>query len=108
MDKEDLIYKLKSSKFIRAICMPNEVLKRNRSYKEYKNSGNPNVIKSLKDIHKGECCFIIGNGTSLSVADLDKIAERGIYSFGANSVFKLFAHTESAPRYVYEYRQRGN
>lgn len=97
MDKEDLIYKLKSSKVVRALCLPNEVLKRNKIYKDYKNSENPNVIKSLKDTHKGECCFIIGNGPSLSAADLDRVAAKGIYSFGTNSVFKLFSHTDWRP-----------
>lgn len=97
MNKEDLLYQLKISRVVRTLCWPGEVIKRSRDYKEYKNSENPEAIRRLKDSHKGERCFIIGNGASLSVFDLDRIAGNGIYSFGTNSVFKLFSRTSWRP-----------
>ena len=35
-------------------------------------------LAKLKDSHKGELCFIIGNGPSLSVNDLNKLYEKDI------------------------------
>jgi len=43
---------------------------------------------ALKDIHKGERCFIIGNGPSLRETDLRKL--RGEFTFGLNRIYLLF------------------
>ena len=56
-------------------------------------------IASLKDIHKGESCFVVGNGPSLTAADLDRIADSGIASFGMNRVFNIFPMTKWRPTY---------
>jgi len=45
-------------------------------------------IKKLKDIHKGERCFLIGNGPSLKKTDLSKL--RGEYTIGVNRFFLAF------------------
>jgi hypothetical protein len=42
----------------------------------------------LKDIHKGERCFIIGNGPSLRGTDLKKL--RNEFTFGLNRIYLLF------------------
>lgn len=41
-----------------------------------------------KDIHRGERCFIIGNGPSLKNTDLSKL--KGEYTFGMNRIYMLF------------------
>jgi hypothetical protein len=46
-------------------------------------------LAALKDIHKGERCFIIGNGPSLKKTDLDKL--RAEYTFGMNRFFLAFS-----------------
>lgn len=51
----------------------------------------------LKDKHKGERCFIIGNGPSLTAADLEKL--RGEVTFAANRIFKIFEKTDWRPTY---------
>lgn len=56
-------------------------------------------IASLKDIHKGERCFVVGNGPSLTAADLDRIADSEIPSFGMNRVFNIFPMTKWRPTY---------
>ena len=45
-------------------------------------------LAALKDIHKGERCFIIGNGPSLRETDLGKL--RGEFTFGLNRIYLLF------------------
>jgi len=45
-------------------------------------------LAALKDIHKGERAFIIGNGPSLRVTDLNKL--RHEFTFGLNRIYLLF------------------
>ena len=45
-------------------------------------------LEEMKDIHKGERCFIIGNGPSLKNTDLTKI--RNEYTFGMNRIYMMF------------------
>lgn len=54
-------------------------------------------IRVMKDTHKGERCFIVGNGPSLTVEQLDKIKFDD--SFGANRVYKMFDKTDWRPNY---------
>jgi hypothetical protein len=51
----------------------------------------------FKNKHYGEKCFIIGNGPSLNVKDLESI--KGFKSFASNSVFKIFTETDWRPDY---------
>ena len=56
-------------------------------------------LKQFKGIHKGETCFIIGNGPSLKVEDLTRIYELGIPSFAFNRIFCIFDETPWRPIY---------
>ena len=56
-------------------------------------------LKQFKDIHKGETCFIIGNGPSLKIVDLTKIHELEIPSFAFNRIFCIFDETPWRPTY---------
>lgn len=46
------------------------------------------LLSTFKDIHRGERCFIIGNGPSLKNTDLSKL--KGEYTFGMNRAYLLF------------------
>lgn len=52
-----------------------------------------------KDKHLGQRCFIIGNGPSLKVEDLEKIKNE--FSFAANMIYKIFPDTEWRPTYYF-------
>lgn len=54
-------------------------------------------FSNFRNKHEGERCFIIGNGPSLSSADLDLIKDE--VSFAANSIFKIFESTSWRPTY---------
>ena len=57
-------------------------------------------VAKFKDLHKGEACFVIGNGPSLTVEDLDKIAELQFPCFAANGIYRLFEKTRWRPTYL--------
>lgn len=45
-------------------------------------------LPALKDIHKGQRCFILGNGPSLRQTDLTRLKNE--YTFGLNRIFMAF------------------
>ncbi len=59
--------------------------------------GNRARLEALKDTHKGEKCFVIGNGPSLKAADLDKLKEKGIFCFGSKRINAIFDETDWRP-----------
>jgi hypothetical protein len=60
-------------------------------------SENQKLLASLKDIHKGRRCFIIGNGPSLKTADLEKLSQE--ITFAANKIYLAFDQTNWRPSY---------
>ena len=62
-----------------------------------KYSKSVRYLKSVKDIHKGERCFIVGNGPSLTPEDLDKL--KGETTFSSNRIYSIFPSTSWRPTY---------
>ncbi len=58
-------------------------------------------IKKLYNIHNGEKCFVIGNGPSLNLQDLEKINKSNIKTFASNYIFKCFDKTDWRPDYYF-------
>ena len=56
-------------------------------------------MKKIHNTHLGESCFVIGNGPSLTAADLDTLAEHHIDSFAMNRIYKIFSQTKWRPTY---------
>ena len=56
-------------------------------------------IRSLKGISNSKICFIIGNGPSLEVADLERLHKLLIPTFAANRIYKIFDKTNWRPTY---------
>lgn len=54
-------------------------------------------IEDLKGVHQGERCFIIATGPSLKLEDVEKLKKE--YTFGINTIFKLFSETDWRPTY---------
>lgn len=52
-----------------------------------------------KSVHEGESCFIVGNGPSLLMEDLERLQKSGINSFGMNLIYKIFDDTKWRPTY---------
>ena len=52
-----------------------------------------------KDVYSGGRCFLIGNGPSLRMDDLDKLKSSNAYSMGCNFINKAFDKTEWRPNF---------
>lgn len=74
------IYHLLQKPFIEKLCF---------------NKKNVESLKQLKNSHFGEKCFIVGNGPSLQIKDLERI--KSFYSFAANRIYKIFDETSWRP-----------
>ena len=58
---------------------------------------NNSKLRSLKNKHKGETIFIIGNGPSLTPEILSKI--KGKTCLASNKIYLMFQHTDWRPNY---------
>ena len=58
---------------------------------------NDRRVAALKGIHEGQRCFIIGNGPSLTIEDLDKLKNE--ITFACNKIFLAFDQTAWRPTY---------
>ncbi len=54
-------------------------------------------LKKLRNIHQGERCYIIGNGPSLTIEDLDKLEGQTCFAF--NRIYEVFPKTKWRPTY---------
>ncbi len=95
--KEGILFKVRTSKAVRALVYPYMNYKRVAGRKKYANTPDAAFIRSLKDTKKGKRCFIIGNGPSLTAADLDKL--KGEDTFAFNRIFYMFDRTDWRPTY---------
>ena len=59
---------------------------------------NKNMVK-FKNCHSGRRCFLIGNGSSLSINDLNILAMNNEICFGCNKIYKIFTDTVWRPDY---------
>ncbi|WP_226677969.1 6-hydroxymethylpterin diphosphokinase MptE-like protein [Mesobacillus jeotgali] len=58
---------------------------------------NGKRIKSMKNVHLNKRCFIIGNGPSLDIEDLDQL--KGEITFAFNRIYYIFEKTDWRPTY---------
>ena len=54
-------------------------------------------LAKFKDKYKGQRCFIIGNGPSLRMEDLDKLHEKKEVCFGSHRIYLAFSKTKWRP-----------
>ena len=57
-------------------------------------------LQRYKNIHKGKRAFIIGNGPSLRVSDLDVLHNHNEICFGVNKIFRIYNETKWRPTYL--------
>ena len=57
-------------------------------------------IKQFRNCHKGrKRCFVIGNGPSLTISDLEKL--QGEISFASNTIYAVYDYTTWRPNYYF-------
>ncbi len=94
-DKAKIILALKHNFWVRLICYPFMTIKKENIKKNFYKSEDAKFIRSLKDTYEGKRCFIIGNGPSLTVDDLNKLKNE--YCFASNKILWLFDQTDWRP-----------
>ena len=60
-------------------------------------SENDRLLAGYRNKHRGQRCFLVGNGPSLTAEDLDKLT--GEKSIACNMVYKVFDRTTWRPTY---------
>ncbi len=85
-------------------------IENNIFYKNFnRKNNNIDKILQLKDSQKGKRCFIVGNGPSLTLDDLEKIKNEDC--FASNLIFKIFDETTWRPKFYFiqdRYADTGN
>ena len=90
-------YRLTNSFLIRALLKPYQDFKRKRAFKLYQESDDSAYLRTLKGRCEGKRCFIIGNGPSLKIEDLELLKSE--QTFSANRIFMVFDKTDWRPTY---------
>lgn len=60
---------------------------------------HPELLK-FKDIHRGKRIFIIGNGPSMNLQDLDKLHEHQEICIACNKIYRIYDKTAWRPDYL--------
>ena len=64
---------------------------------DYKNE----ELENFRSIYRNERCFLVANGPSLKVADLDTLFRNKEISFGVNFIYKIFPFVSWRPQYYF-------
>ena len=88
---------IKDIKAIRVLAKPYIDWKLKKNHEQYLRTPDHFYLQTLKGIHEGKRCFIIGNGPSLRASDLDMLKDE--YTFAANLIFKIFDQTDWRPTF---------
>ena len=67
--------------------------------KHFRHTAHGRYLQAICNRNLGESCFIIGNGPSLTAADLQILHEQHIDSFATNRIFRIFPQTDWRPTY---------
>lgn len=89
--------KIRSSTIVRTLMKPMADIRDKRELIKYSKTEDSEFVRSFKNKHLGQRCFIIGNGPSLTGKDLDLI--KGEISFACNRIYNIFGSTEWRPTY---------
>lgn len=95
--KAKLQLALKSNIAVRFVAAPFVIWRREKKKREFHNTKDAKKLRALKNKFEGKRCFIIGNGPSLTVNDLNKL--RNEYAFASNKILYLFGKTEWRPTF---------
>lgn len=79
--KEAILFKIRTNKIVRILVYPFINYRRISDKQKYKLTLDAMYIRTLKNTKKGKRCFIVGNGPSLTVEDLNKLKEEDTFAF---------------------------
>lgn len=98
MDIKTQIKKILNSNLVgkKIINVTGKIKKEFRLYK-IRRKVDTQKLRRLKNTKIGKRCFIVGNGPSLNIADLERIKNED--SFAVNRIYKIFAQTNWRPTF---------
>ena len=67
--------------------------------KHFRHTPYGRYMAKIRNSHLGESCFIIGNGPSLTVEDLNTLHDKCIDTFAVNRIYQIFPQTRWRPTY---------
>ena len=67
--------------------------------KHFRHTPYGRFMAKIRNSHLGESCFIIGNGPSLTVEDLNTLHDNDIDTFAVNRIYQIFPQTRWRPTY---------
>lgn len=94
---KDMIFSMKSDSFVRFILKPFYNYSRNRRTERYLASKDAENIRVWKDAFGGKRCWIIGNGPSLTVDDIEHLDKE--ITFASNRIYHLYDRTKWRPNF---------
>lgn len=62
---------------------------------------NDKKISRLKNVYAGKRCFLLGNGPSLKVQDIDRLFQNNDICFAANKIYLIFDQTLWRPDFYF-------
>jgi len=62
------------------------------------NAANDARLMALKDVHRGRRAFLLGNGPSLKIPDIDRLKDE--VTFASNKIYLAFQQTDWRPTYL--------
>jgi hypothetical protein len=89
--------KIKDNKAVRAICWPIKTLINKLEEFRYSRGEDKKRMEKFRGKHEGTRCFIIGNGPSLTIRDLEAL--NGEITFASNRIYRLYDKTDWRPSY---------
>lgn len=95
--KESILFKIRTNKIVRILVYPFMNYRRISDKQKYRLTSDAMYIRTLKNTKKGKRCFIVGNGPSLTVEDLNKLKQEDTFAF--NRIYYIFDKTEWRPTY---------
>lgn len=95
----EILLKIKNNKTIRRLAKPFVNFSRKWELFKYGNSVQRKRINNFKDMFSGEECYIIGNGPSLTISDLELLHYNNKITFAANGIYSLLDKTVWRPTF---------
>lgn len=89
--------RMKYNHVVRKVMSPFMNAKYRFGDKTYKTSVDKRAIQDLRGAYAGKRCFIVGNGPSLTIQDLNSL--KGEYTFASNRIYALFDETSWRPTF---------
>lgn len=95
--RKPTIRTLMNTKIVRVLFWPYMKIVYKAKERKFRKSEWPRRLESLRGIHTDDRCFIIGNGPSLSVSDLESLHNE--ITFASNRIYEFFGKTVWRPSY---------